>query len=159
MKQETFMMLKPDAFVNHHEDEVVAMLLAQGLCIEKSCRLEVTMDVMKVLLDHYQGVIDTMDEEFNFPGKLFASFYYNGPKYIQPMRVSYDGEEDIITLTRQLVGKTNPAEAGPETIRGHFSEDNYEKAGREKRLVNNVIHASDAKESAERELQIWQKYL
>ena len=39
------------------------------------------------------------------------------------------------------------------------SEDNYEKASREKRLVNNVIHASDAKESAERELQIWQNYL
>ena len=114
---------------------------------------------MKVLLDHYHGVIDAMDKEFNFPGKLFASFYYNGPRYIQPMRVSYDGEEDIITLTRQLVGKTNPAEAGPETIRGRFSEDNYEKASREKRLVNNVIHASDAKESAERELQIWQNYL
>ena len=159
MKQVTCMMLKPDAFANHQEDEVVAMLTAHGLCIEKSCRLEVTMEVMKVLLDHYHGVIDAMDKEFNFPGKLFASFYYNGPRYIQPMRVSYEGEEDIITLTRQLVGKTNPAEAGPETIRGRFSEDNYEKASREKRLVNNVIHASDAKESAERELQIWQNYL
>lgn len=99
MKQVTFMMLKPDAFANHQEDEVVAMLTAHGLCIEKSCRLEVTMEVMKVLLDHYHGVIDAMDKEFNFPGKLFASFYYNGPRYIQPMRVSYDGEEDIITLT------------------------------------------------------------
>lgn len=74
MKQVTFMMLKPDAFANHQEDEVVAMLTAHGLCIEKSCRLEVTMEVMKVLLDHYHGVIDAMDKEFNFPGNYLRLF-------------------------------------------------------------------------------------
>ena len=114
---------------------------------------------MKTLIEHYAGVIDSMDKTFNFPGKLFNSFYYEGPHFIMPMEVSYDGEEDIITLTRTLAGKTNPQDADSNSIRGKYSDDSYDKAGADVRLVNNVIHASDSKESAERELMIWKKYL
>ena len=38
--------------------------------------------------------------------------------YIMPMKVSYEGKEDIISYSRQLVGKTNPKEAAPDSIRG-----------------------------------------
>lgn len=159
MKQETFMMLKPDAFETHHEDDVVALLRSQGLSIISNPTVLVTMDIMKVLLEHYQGVIDDMPKDFNFPGKLFNSFYYDGPHYIMPMRITYDGEDDIITLTRTLIGKTNPADADTDTIRGMYSDDDYEKAGKAVRLVKNVIHASDSHESALRELAIWEQYL
>ena len=57
MKQKTFMMLKPDAFTNQYE-EILKDLKAHGLKIEKQVKLEVDMDVMKTLLDHYKGVID-----------------------------------------------------------------------------------------------------
>jgi len=100
-----------------------------------------------------------MSKDFNFPGKLFNSFYYDGPHSIMPMEVSYEGEEDIITLTRTLAGKTNPQEAGADTLRGKYSNDSYDKASAAVRLVNNVIHASDSHESAERELGIWKSYL
>ena len=159
MKQKTFLMLKPDAFASGHAQAVLKELRSHGLVIEKSCTLSVTMDVMKTLIDHYAGVIDSMSKDFNFPGKLFNSFYYEGPHTIQPMLVSYDGEEDIIAYSRALVGKTNPKDAAPDTIRGKYSHDDYDQAGKEWRLVNNVIHASDSKESAERELLIWASYL
>ena len=58
-----------------------------------------------------------------------------------------------------MAGKTNPQEADPNSIRGKYSDDSYDKASAGVRLVNNVIHASDSKESAERELKIWEKYL
>ena len=68
-------------------------------------------------------------------------------------------DEDIITYSRRLVGKTNPVQADPDSIRGHFSQDSYVKADQEHRLVNNIIHASDSHESANRELHIWEKFL
>ena len=75
-----------------------------------------------------------------------------------PMMITYEGNQDIIEYTRALVGKTNPKDAGKDTIRGKYSHDDYEQATKQWRLVNNVIHASDSHESAERELAIWRKY-
>lgn len=158
MKQKTFMMLKPDAFANGHVSEILEDLKLAGLHIEKSRTVKVDMQVMKTLIDHYEGVIDSMDPSFNFPGKLFNSFYYGGEHEIMPMEISYDGDEDIIAYTRKLAGKTNPQEAEKTSLRGRYSQDSYEQASAEMRLVNNVIHASDSVESAERELKIWQKY-
>lgn len=159
MKQYTYMMLKPDAFENNVDKEVIQTLENHGLHVEKSSRIQVTLDVMKTLIEHYQEVIDTKGQAIHFPGKLFNTFYYQGPHFIMPMKVSYEGDEDIITYSRKLVGKTNPASADKESIRGHFSQDSYEKADKQDRLVHNVIHASDSFESAQRELHIWEKYL
>lgn len=159
MKQKTFMMLKPDAFEHHQEEAILQDLRAHGLRILRSNVVEIDMDVMKTLLEHYKFVIDEQGKDFNFPGKLFTSFYFDGPHYLMPMEIEYDGEEDIITFTRMLVGKTNPEAADNESIRGKYSDDNYTKAAAEKRLVKNVIHASDAAESAQRELLIWEVYL
>ncbi len=50
-----------------------------------------------------------------------------------------------IAVTRQSVGKTNPADAGPGTIRGDFGL----MTGR------NLIHASDGPESAAREIGLF----
>ena len=75
------------------------------------------------------------------------------------MHIQYDGEEDIIEYTRRLVGKTNPQAAAEGTIRHTFSNDNYDLAGIDHRLVNNVIHASDSNESAKKELGIGKDYI
>jgi nucleoside-diphosphate kinase len=51
---------------------------------------------------------------------------------------------DVVPIVRTLVGKTNPQEAAPGTIRGDFGID----------IGRNVIHASDSPESAAREIAI-----
>src|SRR5699024_11933443 len=73
--------------------------------------------VMKILLEHYHHVIDEKGKDFNFPARLFNTFYFDGPHYIMPMKVSYDGDEDIITYSRKIVGKTNPIQARSEERR------------------------------------------
>lgn len=150
--QKTFMMIKPDGIEN--KDEIMKILKENGLKIEKNKELNVDMSIMKVLLDHYKEVIDDMGKEFNFVGKMFNSFYFGDFKII-PMEVLYDGDKNIITLTRNLVGETNPASAGLGTLRSTFSDDSYDKADEEDRLLNNVIHASDSEESAKKELKLW----
>lgn len=155
MKQLTFMMLKPDAFDSGVSNLILNDLHEHGLVIEKSRELNVSLDTMKILIEHYQPVIDKMPVEFDFPGKLFKSFYYQGSKKIMPMIVSYEGNQDIIELTRSLVGKTNPQEADRHTIRGSYSMDSYTAANQENRLVRNLIHAADSREAAIREIELW----
>ncbi len=150
--QKTFMMIKPDGIKN--KDEIIKILKENGLKIEKIKEINVDMNIMKVLLDHYEEVIDNMGKEFNFVGKMFNSFYFGDFKII-PMEVSYSGNGDIINLTRKLVGETNPSSADLGTLRKTFSYDSYDKADGEDRLLNNVIHASDSQESAKKELGLW----
>lgn len=158
-KQYTYMMLKPDAFETGSVDTILERLQSANLIIESSKEWIVDLKIMKLLIDHYGANIETMDAAFNFPGKLFNSFFYKGPRRIMPLKVSYCGEEDIITYTRTLVGATNPQKADKGTIRGDLSVDTYEKATLEVRLVNNLIHASDSHESAKRELALWSQLL
>ena len=52
---------------------------------------------------------------------------------------------DAISVARNLIGPTNGREAAPGTIRGDFGMD----------IGYNMIHGSDAPETAEFELGLW----
>jgi len=58
-----------------------------------------------------------------------------------------------IKMVRKLVGATNPADSPPGTIRGDFSVDSIDFANEQVRATFNVIHASDSREAAEREIK------
>lgn len=58
------------------------------------------------------------------------------------MRVEGEGAQKVM---RKLMGATNPAEAEPGTIRGDLALS----------LPDNLVHGSDAPESAERELKLF----
>lgn len=158
MRQRTFLMFKPDAYRDNLVDTIKKELENNELVIENYTELEVDIDVMKTLLEHYHINIDEMDPEFNFVGKMFNSFYFHGKKKIGPMIVTYDKDEDITQYTRKLIGKTSPELADVNSIRGKYSSDGYGQAGAENRLVSNLVHASDSIESANRELKIWSEY-
>ena len=53
-------------------------------------------------------------------------------------------KENAVELLRELVGATDPAKARPGTIRYMYGTD----------LQRNAVHASDSRESAEKELAI-----
>ena len=50
--------------------------------------------------------------------------------------------DNAISLTREIIGKTNPKEADAGTIRGDFGIS----------ITENSIHASDSKESFDKEV-------
>ena len=62
-----------------------------------------------------------------------------------------------IEKVRAIVGSTAPIFALPGTIRGDYSFDSYELADTCGRPIQNLIHASDSKDSADREIKIWFK--
>ena len=58
-------------------------------------------------------------------------------------------------VARKIAGSTQPKTADPSTIRGAFGSDNYELADALKRPVRNVVHVSENKEIAEKEIKVW----
>lgn len=53
--------------------------------------------------------------------------------------------KSVVATGRQIIGATNPLQSAPGTIRADFCID----------VGRNVIHGSDAVESAKREIQLW----
>ncbi len=77
-------------------------------------------------------------------GTIFIT-YYSGP--------------DIVSLVRTCIGNTDPQKAEDWTVRGRFRRDSLEAALREKRYLNNVIHASANPSEAKQELSEWLPFM
>ena len=78
-------------------------------------------------------------KEKPFFGEL-VNFITSGPVFAMVW-----AGEDVIATARQMMGKTNPSEAAPGTIRGDYGLT----------VGKNIVHGSDSPESAEREIQLW----
>ena len=55
--------------------------------------------------------------------------------------------EGVVASARKMIGATNPLNAEPGTIRGDFAVN----------VGRNIIHGSDAIETAQREIKLWFK--
>ncbi len=64
---------------------------------------------------------------------------------------------EAISAVRKLVGSTEPKSADPSTVRGRFSTDSYQLADDKKRPIRNLVHASEDKKTADREISVWFK--
>ncbi|CAM8899576.1 unnamed protein product [Rhodiola kirilowii] len=53
--------------------------------------------------------------------------------------------KNVVATGRKIIGATNPSDSAPGTIRGDFAVE----------MGRNVIHGSDAVESAAREIALW----
>ncbi|MBT3349305.1 hypothetical protein HN954_04445 [bacterium] len=142
MTQKTLIFIKPDAV--DRADEIFKILDRFG-AREKTVRIDSTpRDVME---NHYSPHRD----------KFFFE-YVVGEFVDQPIVLALYTGDDVISKMKTVIGVTDPAMAGTETIRGQFSDDSLEIAVAEKRGVRNAIHRSDSPEEFEREFAVWKKY-
>jgi len=127
--EETFIMLKPDALERGLVGEIVARFERKGLRPKKFLWRVVSPELAK---SHYAR----LSEEPYF--QELVAYVTRGP-----VLVSIWEGENAVALVRKIVGATNPLEAAPGTIRGDFAFD----------YTENLVHASDSKEAAEREIR------
>jgi nucleoside-diphosphate kinase len=130
--QRTLVLLKPDAVRRGLIGEIIGR-------IEKKAGWTITALEQRSLERH------TLEQHYaEHVGKVFyeplVEFMASGPSVV----VVVEGER-VIEGVRTLAGPTDPIKAGPGSIRGDFGT-----AVRE-----NLIHASDSEESAEREIKIF----
>ena len=58
-------------------------------------------------------------------------------------------------VARKIAGATEPRKADPSTIRGSLSTDTYGAADAASRPVRNLVHVSEDKKAADREIKVW----
>jgi nucleoside-diphosphate kinase len=128
MKEQTFMMIKPDGVRRKLVGDIISRIEKKGLII---VRLELLTIDEKLASLHYGEHI----------GKPFydslIEFITSGPV----VAFVIEGD-DVVEIIHKLAGKTNPKDAMYGTIRGDYAFN----------LTENVVHTSDSLESAKREI-------
>lgn len=85
--------------------------------------------------------------EMHYEEHLSKPFFPELKKFITsgPIVAAVIESENVIAVVRKMMGETRFADAGPGTIRGDFAYSTTE----------NIIHGSDSKKSADREISLF----
>ena len=126
----SFVMIKPDGVQRGLVGEIVSRLEAKGLKLV-AARFEVLPEPR--VTEQYK---EHLSKTF-FPS--LKKYIMGGPCFL----MVWEGR-NVVAIVRKVIGATNPQEAMPGTVRGDFGID----------IGRNVIHASDAPESAAIEIAI-----
>ncbi|MCG3418845.1 nucleoside-diphosphate kinase [Oceanobacillus jordanicus] len=129
--EKTFLMVKPDGVQRNLIGEIVNRFERKGFKLVGAKLMVISEDLAK---NHYAE-----HKERPFFGEL-VEFITSGPVFAMVWEA-----QDVIPTAREMMGKTNPLEAAPGTIRGDFGVT----------VGKNVIHGSDSPESAEREIALF----
>jgi nucleoside-diphosphate kinase len=129
--ERTLILVKPDAFARGLTGEILARFERKGLRIV-AMRL-LTMDRALAEQHYAEHVGKGFFEEL-------VSFITSAPL----VALVLEGDS-AITAARQVIGATNPLEANTGSIRGDFAIE----------VGQNMVHGSDAPESAAREVALF----
>ncbi len=133
--EETLVLVKPDGVARNLTGEILRRIEAKGYQLVDLRMFEPDQSLLEA---HYA---EHVGKPFYEP---LVEFMLSGP--IVAARVAGDR---VIEGVRVLIGATDPTVALPGTIRGDLGRDWGT------RVTQNLIHASDSPESAERELALW----
>ena len=129
--QRTLVIIKPDGVQRGLVGPILTRLEARGLKLVGLKLVQVSAELAARHYAEHEG------KPF-YPGLL---------QYITsaPVVVACVEGTSAVPMVRNAVGATNPLNAAPGTIRGDLALD----------IGRNLIHASDAPATAERELALW----
>jgi len=140
--ERTLVLIKPDAMVKCLAGNIISELYNLNL---KMIGLKL-VNVQKELAEKhyeehkgknfYEGLIDYISGKLHDNENVIA--------------IVYEGENAIQKI-RDAIGKTNPDECEPHHIRGKYGKINTCKDN----WHETVIHSSDSKESAKKEIALW----
>ncbi|MEM2224876.1 MAG: nucleoside-diphosphate kinase [Candidatus Caldarchaeum sp.] len=129
--EKTFVILKPSAVSRGLVGEIISRLERKGLRLKQLRTKMISRDEAERLYEihrgkpFFEGLVETIT---------------SGPVVL----MVWEGRE-AIQVVRKLMGATDPVKAEPGTIRGDYGLD----------ITDNLIHASDSRESFERECFIF----
>ncbi|ACC84557.1 nucleoside-diphosphate kinase [Nostoc sp. UCD121] len=131
--ERTFLAIKPDGVQRGLVGEIIRRFETKGFTLVGLKFLKVS----KELAEQHYGV----HRERPFFGSL-VEFITSSP--VVAMVWEGDG---VVASARKIIGATNPLTSEPGTIRGDFGIN----------IGRNLIHGSDAPETAQQEIALWFK--
>lgn len=129
--ERTFLAIKPDGVQRQLVGEVIRRFEAKGFTL-------VGLKLMQVSRELAEKHYDVHREKPFFGG--LVDFITSGPL----VAMVWEGD-GVVASARKIIGATNPLSAEPGTIRGDFGVS----------IGRNLIHGSDAVETAQREISLW----
>ena len=131
MSERTLVLIKPDAVRRGLVGEILARYERRGLSI-------VVMD---------QRVIDSTLSDAHYAEHVDKPFYPSLREFITggPLVAMVLAGDSAVEVVRVMNGATDARKAAPGTVRGDLALSTSE----------NLVHASDSAESAEREVDLW----
>jgi nucleoside-diphosphate kinase len=129
--EKTFLMVKPDGVQRNLVGDIVNRFEKKGFKLAGAKLMVISEELAK---QHYGE-----HQDKPFFGEL-VDFITSGPVFA----MVWEGE-NVISVARNMMGKTNPQEADPGTVRGDFGIT----------VGKNIIHGSDSPESAEKEINLF----
>ena len=129
--ERTFIMIKPDGVQRGLVGEIISRFETKGFNLVGMK----FMSVSRELAEKHYGV----HKERPFFGSL-VDFITSSPV----VAMVWEGE-GVVGSARTLIGATNPISAAPGTIRGDYGVT----------IGRNIIHGSDAIETAQSEIALW----
>ena len=127
----TLVLVKPDGMSRGLAGEIVGRFERRGFELRGARLLKLTRPLAQQHYAEHKGK--------PFFGEL-VSFITSGPVLALAVR-----GESAISVVRAMMGATNPLDSAPGTIRGDFATV----------LSENIVHGSDSKASAKRELALF----
>jgi len=169
MIERTLVILKPDVTARGISGEIISRFERIGLKIVAMKMIKAPLNLAKI---HYQKDDDwiikvgkklianqNLDSEKEDPlihGKKICESLAHDLTLYPVIAIVLEGH-NTIRLVRKLIGDQSPETSPPGTIRGDYSQDTYVLANASNRPIINLIHASDSKEAAEKEINLWFK--
>ena len=130
LAEQTLIIIKPDAVKRDLVGEILSRFEKRDFSISKLKMFNFTTEIA----EQFYSVHSSKP----FFGEL-VSFITSG----RVVAAIIEGD-NVINVTREIIGKTNPKEASPGTIRGDFGTG----------ILENSIHASDSRESFDKEVNV-----
>ncbi len=131
--ERTFLAIKPDGVQRGLVGEIIRRFESKGFTL-------VGLKFMKVSRELAESHYAVHRERPFFPSLI--EFITSGPV----VAMVWEGE-GVVASARKMIGATNPLSAEPGTIRGDFGVS----------VGRNIIHGSDAIETAQTEVNLWFK--
>jgi len=140
---QTLVLIKPDGLVKSLTGNILTKLSETRLKIVAAKVVSVSKELAE---EHYHQLrSEKGDEIFESVLKYIQGEYHTNRVFA----LVYEGE-DSVRRVREVAGETNPEKAHPNTLRGMYGRINSMTD-----VFENVIHASDSNENAEREIKLW----
>ena len=144
--EKTLVLIKPDAMIKNLAGNIITELNSLGL---KMIGLKLVNVKRELAEQHYFDIKEKKGKDvFEKLIKHITGKLHNNENVIA---IVYHGK-NAIQKVRVVAGDTHPENAEPNTLRGK-----YGRVHSKTNCYENVLHASDSLESAEREIKLWFK--
>lgn len=130
LTERTLVFLKPEAVLRRLMGEIINRIEKKGFTIAAMKLLQPTQKQAEKIYKIHKGKTFYAPLVEHITSGSVLAMVVEGP--------------NVVSIIRNMIGKTNPLEARPGTIRGDFALN----------VQKNIIHASDSLENARKEIAI-----